>query len=172
MHIMEKFINNYLSLIITGMVVLNLLMLMIIIINMVKLSKIKAKYKKITNNIGHKSIEEILSIYYSQVDNAINRSNEIVHRIDKIENNLKLCVQKIGVIRYKAFEDVGSDLSFAIALLDAEDNGVVINSIFSRENSSIYAKPIINGKSQHALAAEEIQAIDMAKRTYNAKNYR
>ena len=66
-------------------------------------------------------------------------------------------------------EDTGSDLCFAIALLDFEDTGVVINGIYSRDGSSTYAKPVEKGTSTYTLSTEEIQAIDMAKR--NAGTY-
>jgi len=60
---------------------------------------------------------------------------------------------------------VGSNLSFAIALLDGNDNGIVLNGIYSRESTTTYAKSIINGQSKYALSAEEIQAIDIARKS-------
>ena len=66
------------------------------------------------------------------------------------------------MVRYNAFSDTGSDLSFTLALLDEQNNGVVLNGIYSREMSNIYAKPITNGNSTYTLSEEERQAIDKA----------
>ena len=72
------------------------------------------------------------------------------------------CIQKVGIVRYNAFKDTGSDLSFALALLDENNDGVVLNGIYSREMSNIYAKPVKNGKSSYTISEEEQQAINDA----------
>ena len=94
-----------------------------------------------------------------------NHEEEII----RLENNLKKCVQKVGIVRYNAYGDTGSDLSFTLALMDSEDNGVVVNGLYSRESSSIFAKPLIKGETKYNLSAEEIQAIDIAKSSSNAR---
>ncbi len=71
-------------------------------------------------------------------------------------------IQKTAIIRFSAFPETGSDLSFAIALLDADNNGVVLSSLYGRNESRIYAKPIQNGTSTYQLSAEEKQAIAAA----------
>ena len=71
-------------------------------------------------------------------------------------------VQKVGVVRFSPFEEIGSDLSFAIALLDHHHNGVVLSSIFGRDESRCYAKPIKNGESNYVLTEEEKQALSEA----------
>ena len=65
----------------------------------------------------------------------------------------------IGIVRYNAYRDTSSDLSFAIALLDEANNGIVLNGIYSREMSNIYAKPIQNGKSSYIMTQEEQDAV-------------
>jgi hypothetical protein len=66
------------------------------------------------------------------------------------------------MVRFRAFEDMGSDLSYAVALLDAHNNGVVLSSIFGREDSRSYAKPIEDGKSSYPMTQEEEQALKEA----------
>ena len=85
----------------------------------------------------------------------MNYCNQINKEMDK-------CIQKVGMVRYNAFKDTGSDLSFTLALLDEDNNGVVLNGIYSREMSNIYAKPVKNGKSPNTLSEEEIEAINRA----------
>jgi hypothetical protein len=70
----------------------------------------------------------------------------------------------LRIVRFNAFEDTGSDLSFAVALLDADYNGVVLSSIFGRNESRTYAKPVVAGQSSYFLTNEEKEALDMARK--------
>ena len=72
-------------------------------------------------------------------------------------------IQKVGLIRYNPFDEMGGNLCFALALLDGHDNGVVLNGIHSRTGSFTYAKPIEMGVSTYMLSEEEIKAVEMAK---------
>ena len=90
---------------------------------------------------------------------------EIQAYCNKLDNDMIKCIQKIGIVRYSAFKDIGSDLSFTLALLDEKNDGVILNGIYSRELSNIYAKPIQNGTSTYTLSEEEKQAIDLAMKT-------
>ena len=71
-------------------------------------------------------------------------------------------MKKIGIVRYNAFKDVGSDLSFTLAILDDYNNGVVLNGIYARDSSNIYAKPIEKGPSKYILSEEEKEAVNKA----------
>ncbi|MGB9680719.1 MAG: DUF4446 family protein, partial [Minisyncoccia bacterium] len=71
-------------------------------------------------------------------------------------------IQKIGLIRFNPFADTGGNQSFALALLNNFNNGVVISSLHGREGTRIYAKPVIAGKSKYNLSTEEIKAIEKA----------
>lgn len=73
-----------------------------------------------------------------------------------------IAFKKSGMYRYNAYKDTGSDLSFTLALLDEGNNGVVLNGIYSREMSNIYAKPVVNGKSTYKTTEEEEEAIKRA----------
>ena len=97
-----------------------------------------------------------------KVDKVEKQNAEILGNSSELSNELEKCIQKIGIIRYNAFKDTGSDLSFALAMLDDKNNGVVLNGIYSREMSNIYAKPVENGKSSYTLSEEEKMAIDKA----------
>ena len=76
--------------------------------------------------------------------------------------NIKM-IDKVGIVRYNPFEGLGSNQSFSLALLDGNDNGVVITSLFSRDANRVYGKPIKQGVSEFKLAEEEIKAIELAK---------
>ncbi|MGI6129487.1 MAG: DUF4446 family protein [bacterium] len=79
-----------------------------------------------------------------------------LRQLEQIHQN---SVQQVGVVRFNAFPDAGSDLSFAIAVLDGNSNGFVLSSIYGRDESRVYAKPITQGKSEYLLTQEEEEAI-------------
>ena len=72
-------------------------------------------------------------------------------------------VRRVGLVRYDAFEDVGGRLSFSCALLDARGNGVVVTSINGRQDTRVYAKPIVGAASHYNLSTEEEEAIRQAR---------
>lgn len=89
--------------------------------------------------------------------------DKIVQELENLKKENKFNIQKIGIVRYNPFNEIGGNQSFSIAILDGEDNGVVITSLFSREGNRVYGKPIKNGKSDYLLSEEEKEAIKKAK---------
>jgi len=82
--------------------------------------------------------------------------------LENMEKESKLHIQKIGVVRYNPFSNVGGDQSFSIALLDKNNNGVVITSLYAQDNNRVYGKAIENSRSEHSLSEEETKAIAKA----------
>ena len=82
--------------------------------------------------------------------------------LGKIKAADKLHFQKIGFVRYNPFSGVGSDQSFSLALLDENDDGFIITSLFSREGNRVYGKTIKEGNASHPLSEEEKQALNRA----------
>ena len=148
-------------------VVLCILVIAFIIL-LVKLFSINKKYKTFINKLGDgNNIEEDLENYMYRVERVEKQNAEIRGIINTIDTNMENCIQKIGIVRYNAFKDTGSDLSFALAMLDEKNNGVVLNGIYSREMSNIYAKPVEKGKSTYTISEEEQQAIQKAIENQN-----
>ncbi len=143
----------------------------LLIINIKKTNRIKSKYNRFMNGLSDRNIEELLEKCLESVNNVNAKNRDIELKINEIERTLLQCVQKVGIVRFNAFDNVGSDLSFSIALLDNNDTGIVISGIYARDSSSTYAKPVASGKSKYTLSAEEIQAIDIAKKTNVERNY-
>ena len=75
---------------------------------------------------------------------------------------LARCLKKVGIVRYNAFDDVGGEQSFAVALLDSDANGVVISGLYGRQDSRVYAKAIFKGQGERPLSDEEQQALGKA----------
>ena len=151
--------DNFL-LILLGIVAVLLIGFIILI---VKVSFLNKKYISFMKKIGNgKNIEEDLENYMHRVNRVEKQNVEIKEVIESINKNMNNCIQKIGIVRYNAFKDTGSDLSFALAMLDEKNNGVVLNGIYSREMSNIYAKPVENGVSKYTISDEEKEAIQRA----------
>ena len=133
---------------------------------MIKFSSINKKYRIFINKLGNgNNIEEDLENYMYRVERVEKQNAEILNYTKMIQQDLTKCIKKVGIVRYNAFKDTGSDLSFALALLDENNNGVVLNGIYSREMSNIYAKPVNNGESSYTISEEEREAIKKAMET-------
>lgn len=160
-----EFILNFLrtDIFLVILLVAMLLLVFLYIMNVVKLSKLRNSYKIFMKKLGNgNNIDEMLKSYIKEVEDVKENQKDIKLHFDKIEENLNICVQKIGLVRYSAFKDTGSDLSFTLALLNQYNDGIVLNGIYSREMSNIYAKPISKGTSTYTLSEEEKEAINRA----------
>lgn len=146
-----------------GLLVFNILLFILFLFNNRKLRKLRKAYLEFMNKLGHgNSIEEMLKDYVNSVKDIEKREDEIEKYLVRLDNTVDKCFQKIGVYRYNAFKDTGSDLSFTLAILDKENSGIMLNGIYSFEASNIYAKPIEKGKSTYTLSKEEEVALDRA----------
>ena len=151
--------DNYL-LILSVVVCFLLLGFLILIVSYIKLNR---RYKKFMRKLSkNKNIEEDLKEFLDKVSDVEEENEEIRKYCKDIKIEMSKCIQKVGIVRYNAFKDTGSDLSFTVALLDEKDDGVVFNGIYSREMSNIYAKPIEKGTSHYTLSEEEQEAIKKA----------
>ena len=170
---MEQIINileEYYILINIALIALVFVLIIVVICSLINISKLKNKYRKVTRGTNNKNLEELLLNSLEKIDEIEQKANDA---ISTSEDTLKLtekCVQKVSIQRYKAFEDIGSDLSYSIALLDGNNNGVIISSIYSRYESITYAKPIDNGISRYDLSDEEENVLFQAMNTNIKEN--
>lgn len=140
-----------------------IILLILYIENTVKLSKLRKSYSKFMKKLGNgNNVDEMLRAYIYEVEKVANKNEEIVSYCKELNNHIAKCTQKIGMVRYNAYKDTGSDLSFTLAMLNENNDGVVLNGIYARDMSNIYAKPIENGKSKYTLSNEEKEAIEKA----------
>ncbi|MBU0476418.1 DUF4446 family protein [Patescibacteria group bacterium] len=89
---------------------------------------------------------------------------KIAEDMESLKKESKFSLQKVGVVRFNPFSGIGGDQSFSVALLNANNNGVVITSLFTREGNRVYAKPVDKGESKYSLSSEEKEAIVRAKK--------
>lgn len=133
-----------------------------------KIKRLKNKYNRFMNGTNMGNLEELLIECVERIRKTEIKDRELENKINSLEYSIMNCIQKVGIVRFNAFDDMGSDLSFSIALLNDNDDGIVLSSIYSRESSCTYAKPIVSGNSKYPLSAEEMRAIDIAIRNERA----
>jgi len=142
-----------------------------IIFMRVELTRIRDSYGMLLDYLGGGESRDILQELALTLS-GLDRANRMMDKdITQLYTLLAGCVQKFAVVRYNAFQNVGSDQSFSIALLDSEDSGVVISGIYGRDSSTTYAKPIKSGYSDYVLTEEEEDAIGLARRRYIDMSY-
>ncbi len=165
MQMFLEIVSNNVAYIILPMAIIILVILIFFIVLSVKLSRLKKRYEKFTG--GEEKHSENLETMLYEYNENVKKSNEtygrILTMIQEIDNGMKYCTQKIGVIRYNPFDEMGGNLCYAVALLDANDNGVVLNGIHGRNGTFTYAKPVERGVSPYVLTDEELQALEKAK---------
>lgn len=145
------------------LLILILVLIMLYVISVTNLKKLRKNYAEFIKKIGNgNNVDEMLREYIKRVETVEAKNNEIISYCKSLDDNIKICVQKIGVVRYNAFKDTGSDLSFTLALLDDKNDGIVLNGIYARDSSNIFAKPIEKGESKYVLSNEEKEAISRA----------
>ena len=124
-----------------------------------KVQRLQKNYDFFTKGSGNIDIEKLLTLTLSEVRSAKSETMALSERYEVLRDQLKSCVQKVGVVRFNAFDNVGSDLSYSVSLLDEKNNGVVLSSIFGRDENRCYAKPITSGISEYPLSEEEKEAL-------------
>lgn len=153
--------NSPVILVITSVLVVFLLVLNILLL--IHVLGTRERLKKFFLGRNAKDLEDVLA---QQIKRQMKSESEIKELFKSSRDLWKITlksVHKVGMVRFNPFKDTGGDQSFAIALLDSSDSGVVISSLFTREGTRIYSKPIDKGKSKYPLSEEEKQAIERAK---------
>ena len=158
----SKFVMNNLMYITAGLGVLVIIMYGIIINLWMNLSYLKKRYRKMMTGVDGANLERLLIGHIDEVKQVVEENQRIDAENQRISALLQRAITRVGVVRFRAFDDMGSDLSYAVALLDAENNGVILSSIFGREDSRSYVKPIQAGQSSYTLTEEEQQALHQA----------
>lgn len=157
-----NFINEYSIYIIIGLAAITLLLLITTIVLITAVNRVEKKYKKMMRGTNNKNLEEVINSNLENIDISLENSKEALRKCEDIAEDMKSCVNKVAIMRYKAFEDVGSDLSFSVAILDDYNDGIVLTGIYSRHDSTTYAKPIDKGISKYDLSQEELHVLKEA----------
>ena len=147
-------LQNYLLLVIIVLLALVIMLYVMYKGQKKELQALKEKYDFFTQG-DNVNWDELLTKTLTEVRAAKAEMQALEENQQAMREQMKGCVQKENLMRYNAFADTGSDLSYSLSLLDENNNGVVLSSIYGREDNRTYAKPIENGKSTYNLSEEE-----------------
>lgn len=144
------------------LLVLILVLITLVIIQMVKIGKLNNKYKKFMLGKDAGNLEsDIIGLYEDNkfIKNSLEENRKDINTLYK---KLEEAFQKVGIVKYDAFNQMGGQLSFCLAMLDENDNGFLLNSVHSTDGCYSYTKVIKNGECDISLGDEEKKALDIA----------
>lgn len=145
------------------LIVIVLFLAVLVMKQQLQIDRLNRKYRMFMKGSDGQSLEKLIQRKLNQLDKVqeVNEDHGILLR--QMKNIQDKSMNKYGVVKYDAFDDVGGKLSFAFAMLNKEDTGVVLNAVHSRDNCFLYIKEIMKGESYIMLSEEEIEALRIAK---------
>jgi len=127
-------------------------------------------FKKLTEKTSEKDLKSLLEEILGQIKLINKEKEELKEGLKRLDDQSVFNLQKVGLVRFNPFSDTGGNQSFVLALLDGNDNGLVITGLHSREQTRIFTKPVEKGKELgYEFSKEEIEAIVKAKKSGNLK---
>lgn len=160
--LLADFLEKNETFLIVFLMLLVIILLITVIYLMYSVSKMKSRYRQMMTGVEGANLERMLIGHINEMKGVAEESKQIKQENKRLDKILQTATTRIGIVRFSAFADMGSDLSYAVAMLDAHNNGVLFSSIFAREDSRSYVKPIEAGRSTYKLTREEAEALDKA----------
>lgn len=158
---MEFEIRDYL---VPGIFSLVLAVLAVLLISLlIGLRKLRKQYTDLIAGVSSQNVEQALLAYLKASKELEKRTASLEERSAKIEAESATHLQNVGVVRYNAFEGVGGEQSFSMAILDDKASGIALTGIYGHAETRVYAKPVENGSSKYLISPEETEAIEKAK---------
>lgn len=133
----------------------------------IKLHRLSGLYQKMMLGADGQSIEQMMLGRIREIEELKQAVADLQTKYQNLNMDSLSHIQRMGLVRFNAFDNTGSDLSFALAMTDAARNGFVLSGIYGREESRVYAKPIVDGESTYMLTKEEKQALQAAAKKEN-----
>lgn len=159
-------ISQYLGIdsdyIIIGLAAVVLALLILTIVNIVQMCRLKKGYRAFMSGKGAKNLEDTLIQRLDQVDGLISANSANEKNIQTLFHNMQRTYQKMGLVKYDAFHEMGGKLSFSLAMLDVQNSGFIISAMHTREGCYTYIKEIVGGNSVLVLSEEEQKALNQA----------
>jgi len=152
------------------MIVLAVLLIAVLtttIVLLVKVVKMTKKYRAFMNGSDGVTMESAILSRFKEIDALKSESKYTSEKLNITCETLITAYQKVGIVKYDAFKEMGGKLSFSLCLLDDENNGFILTSMHTREGCYTYVKEIIKGESFVVLASEERRALEEAKNKRN-----
>jgi len=139
-----------------------LLSLLWLIVLQRTVSRLRRTYAALLATPEGKDIGELLSMYVEQMRLAASKADQLTKTSERVESQVRSSIQCVGLVRFNAYEGIGGEQSFAVALLDSDGDGIVLSSLHGRAEGRLYAKPVSRWDSTYTLSVEEREAIAQA----------
>jgi hypothetical protein len=124
-----------------------------------RLRRLSRRLSDLTRGMDGSNLEETLATHMETVDRTARRMDALEQAVAVLQAQVPGCLQRARLVRYDAFDDIGGEQSFSVALLDAKGDGILLTSVYSRLDVRVYAKEIHKGQASHALSQEEIRVL-------------
>lgn len=128
-----------------------------------RLGGLRRRLDALTRGDDGRSLQSLLEAHIGRVVEIDAEVQRLTGRAAALEVSGRRAFQRIGLVRFNPFDDTGGNQSFALVLLDAEDDGLVLSSLHSRTGTRMYAKGIAGGRPEAALSDEETEALGLAR---------
>lgn len=145
-----------------AMILFLIVLLILVIVQFQKLNKLQKKYTKFMKGKEAKSLEQEIFELYDDNDYIKKEAEKNRKEIRDIQKRMEYCYQKLGIVKYDAFSQMGGQLSFCLALLNEKDDGFILNSVQSSDGCYTYTKEVKKGECAITLGEEEKKALDQA----------
>lgn len=147
-----------------GLIAVILILFIIIIVSLVKQSKLKKRYEAFMVGKDAKSMEKEITNLFTDIDYLKKAVDKNAKEIRHIYKRLETTYQKLGIVKYDAFQQMGGKLSFSLVLLNENNDGFILNSVHSSDGCYSYTKEIKDGNCELSLGEEEAKALKIAMR--------
>jgi len=155
-------VEPYVGAAVIGLGVVVLVLLLLVVVQARRIRRLGRRLDGITRGSDGRSLEAVLDAHLDKVFGVAREVDDLSARSAMLEANGRRAVQRVGLVRFNPFEETGGNQSFALALTDANGDGLVISSLHARAGTRLYAKSVVAGKSDAALSAEEDEALRIA----------
>jgi hypothetical protein len=164
MNLAIALIDDHLGLLVTLLIVAEVVLLALVLVLMRQWALLRKSIFILKKGTDGQNMVEQVAEHIEEVRDNSDRVDDLSRKYDYVLDVLAGTVQRVAVVRFDAFEDMGGKLSYAVAMLDDERNGVIYTSIYGRNENRTYAKAVAGGRSAHTLSKEEDEALRRALR--------
>jgi hypothetical protein len=146
-----------------ALVLAGLCLVVMLVMQAMQISQLRQRLDMLTRGADGASLEGVLDAHLELVHQVSEDLDDVTARTAALETGAKHHLSRVGLVRFNPFPDTGGNQSFALAMLDDDENGFIVSSLHSRTGTRIYAKSVAAGKTETTLSSEEAEAIDQAR---------
>ncbi|WP_148871535.1 DUF4446 family protein [Neomoorella thermoacetica] len=158
---LNTFLSPYYAPILAGLLAFQVVLILWLLHNHGEIRRLNGRIRRLAETGEGQDLAEVLERFHDLVE-VRKVLDQLQERVADLRVGFEGCLSRMGLVRFNAFPDTGSDLSFALALLTHEGNGFILTSLYARDETRIFIKPVQDGRSRYRLSEEEEKALAMA----------